>query len=42
MTLDQEMKILSVVIQKGNAHMLVGRQSFLANEEIIPDVNVLY
>ena len=41
-TLDQEMKILSVVIQKGNAHMLVGRQSFLANEEIIPDVNVLY
>ena len=42
MTLDQEMKILSVVIQKGNAHMLVGRQSFLANEEIIPDFNVLY
>ena len=40
-TLDQEMKILSVVIQKGNARMLVGRQTFPANEESIPDVNVL-
>ena len=40
-TLDQEMKMLSVVIQKGNASMLVGRQIFPANEVNIPDVNVL-
>ena len=40
--LDQKMKILSVVIQKGNARLLVGRQIFPANEENIPDVNVLY
>ena len=39
-TLDQEMKILSVVIQKGNAAMLVGRQIFPTNEVNIPDVNV--
>ena len=32
-TMDQEMKILSVVIQKGNAAMLVGRQIFPANED---------
>ena len=41
-TLDQEMKMLSVVIQKGNAGMLVGRQIFPANEVNIPDVNVLF
>ena len=41
-TLDQEMKILSVVIQKGNAAMLVSRQIFPTNEVNIPDVNVLY
>ena len=40
--LDQEMKILSVVIQKGNAAMLVSRQIFPTNEVNIPDVNVLY
>ena len=40
-TLDHELKILSVVIQKGNARLLVGRQIFTANEENIPDVNVL-
>ena len=39
-TLDQEMKILSVVIQKGNARMLVGRQTFPPNEEIIPEINM--
>ena len=40
--MDQEFKMLSVVIQKGNARMLVGRQIYPANEEIIPDINVLY
>ena len=39
-TLDQEMKILSVVIQKGNARMLVSRQTFPSHEEIIPDINM--
>ena len=39
-TLDQEFKMLSVVIQKGNARMLIGRQTFPSNEEIIPDINV--
>ena len=36
-TMDQEMKMLSVMIQKGNARMLVGRQTFPAHE----DINVL-
>ena len=31
----------SVVIQKGNARMLVGRQIFPVNEENIQDINVL-
>ena len=38
-TLDQEMKILSVVIQKGNARVLVGRQVFPHNEENLPEDN---
>ena len=37
-TLDQEMKILSVVIQKGNSRMLIGRQTFPSNEVDIQNV----
>ena len=41
-TLDQEFKMLSVVIQKANSRMLISRQIFPSNEVDIPNPNNVF